>query len=119
MESLLNNLTDFDISTGLAYADNDKELYIEVLAMFHEQLSGEFSELAALLAAPDDKVARQVHTLKGSASSVGAHRIEQTAAEVDNTLKKGNSVTSEQAQALDDAIKAGAAQLAPVVATAE
>lgn len=118
MPPLLDHLTEFDITTGLEYADNDEELYIEVLAMFYDQLINEFQTLPERLSQPDEVVARQVHTLKGSAGSVGASRIEAAASDIDMALKRGDSVSAEQARALDDAIQASMAQLRSVAQSA-
>lgn len=86
----LESLQEFDIDAGLMYADGDQELYLEVLAMFHEQLVTEFANLPQQLSAPiTDETARQVHTLKGSASSVGATQIEAAAKTIDQRIKEG------------------------------
>lgn len=113
MASLLDTLTELDTATGLAYADNDEELYTEVLVMFYTQLTGEFHDLASKLTHSDDVIIRQVHTLKGSAGSVGAERVAATAATIESALKRHMAITNEQVSELECAIHAAAAQLAP------
>jgi len=57
--------------------------------MFHEQLTDEFAQLPEQLrTGSDDTLARQVHTLKGSAGSVGATRIEAVTKEIDQDFKE-------------------------------
>ena len=111
MAPQLDSLTEFDVTTGLEHADNDEELYLEVLAMFHDQLQNEFQDLPEHLGQPDDSLARKVHTLKGSASSVGANRIALAATDIDQTLKRGDAINTAQSEALRDAIQAGLRQL--------
>lgn len=112
----LDTLQEFDTNTGLAYADGDEELYREVLAMFHEQLTDTFSHLPEKLREGSDAtLARQVHTLKGSAGSVGATRIEAVAREIDQCLKAGMSPDDELMQALQVSIQAAKDDLLPAL----
>ncbi|RZU98271.1 Hpt domain-containing protein [Spiribacter vilamensis] len=82
---------DFDREAGLACVDGDETLYESVLAIFHQQLRDHFASLPDSLRGPyDEVVVRQVHSLKGSAGSVGANRIEASAAAIDRRLKSGD-----------------------------
>lgn len=70
--------------------EGDEALYDAVITVFHQQLTGEFAELpGALREASSEVVARQVHTLKGSAGSVGAKRLEAAASAIDREIKSG------------------------------
>lgn len=96
----LESLREFDIDAGLVYADGDQELYLEVLAMFHEQLTTEFAGLPQRLRTDiTTDLARQAHTLKGSASSVGATHIAAAAQVIDQQIKEGK--TSLEVELLD------------------
>lgn len=104
---------DFDKSAGLACVDGDESLYEAVLAVFHEQLTGEFAALGnALRQGADEQTTRQVHTLKGSAGSVGAKRLEAAAAAIDRQLKSGAPTPDESLVAeLEAAMRSAAASL--------
>ncbi|MGM0615458.1 MAG: Hpt domain-containing protein [Pseudomonadota bacterium] len=107
MTLTLDTLQEFDTSAGLAYADGDEELYREVLAMFHEQLTDEFAQLPEQLRKDSgDTLARQVHTLKGSAGSVGATRIEAVAREIDQGFKAGKVPDNQLVDALQASLLA-------------
>lgn len=113
MMPTFNTFQEFDTSAGLAYADDDEELYREVLAMFYEQLTDEFAQLPEQLRkGSDDALARQVHTLKGSAGSVGATRIEAVAKEIDQDLKVGKVPSDELIDALQASLQAASNELA-------
>ncbi|XGA79804.1 Hpt domain-containing protein [Halomonas sp. CH40] len=116
MTLTLDTLQEFDTSAGLAYADGDEELYREVLAMFHEQLSDEFAQLPEQLRQGcDDTLARQVHTLKGSAGSVGATRIEAVAKAIDQDFKAGKVPNDELIDTLQASVQAASNELAALV----
>ena len=113
MPLTLDTLKEFDTSAGLAYADGDEELYREVLAMFHEQLTDEFAQLPEQLRkGSNDTLARQVHTLKGSAGSVGATRIEGVAKEIDQDFKAGKVPSDGLIDALQASVQAASHELA-------
>lgn len=89
------SLADFDREAGLACMEGDESLYDAVVAVFYQQLTGEFAGLPmALRERHSEAVSRQVHTLKGSAGSVGAKRLEAAASAVDRELKSGVSEVS-------------------------
>lgn len=87
--------------------DGDEALYEAVVAVFHQQLTNEFAGLPiALREHPDAAVARQVHTLKGPAGSVGAKRLEAATSAIDRELKSGASaVTAASIDELDAALR--------------
>jgi HPt (histidine-containing phosphotransfer) domain-containing protein len=96
---------DFDREAGLACMDGDEGLYESVLAMFYRPLTEDFAELPeSLRGGLDEAAARQVHSLKGSAGSVGAKRLEASAAVIDRRLKAGDeALISGLADALQSA----------------
>ena len=113
MNLTLDTLQEFDTTAGLAYAGDDETLYREVLAMFHEQLSTEFAQLPEQLRnGSDDTLARQVHTLKGSAGSVGATRIEAVTKEIDQNFKAGRVPDDQLIDTLQASIQAANHELA-------
>ncbi|MGY4876851.1 Hpt domain-containing protein [Vreelandella aquamarina] len=96
MHPTFGTLTGFDVHTGLAYADGDEELYREVLIMFLEQLTTEFAHLPNQLRdGSNETLSRKVHTLKGSASSVGAIHIETVVRDIEQHLKHDESTLSD------------------------
>lgn len=112
MNQVLDRLEQFDITKGLQCADGDHDLYLDVLKVFHDQLNQEFSNLAKQLQhAMDDDLARQIHTLKGSAASLGASRIEAAAREADTALRAGSPPSQATLEKLDDAIRDTTAEL--------
>lgn len=89
-------LKDFDREAGLACVDGDEVLYESVLVVFLQQLKDDFARLPeALRGHRSEAVARQVHSLKGSAGSVGAKRLEASAAAIDRRLKSGEGEIDE------------------------
>lgn len=112
----LDTLQEFDTRAGLAFADGDEELYREVLAMFLEQLNDEFAQLPEQLRqSSNELLARQVHTLKGSAGSVGATRIEAVAREMTQAFKAGNVPDDSLLDALQTSMKAAHEELAALL----
>lgn len=109
----LETLQEFDVDAGLVYADGDQELYLEVLAMFHEQLTTEFADLPQRLRADiTSDVARQAHTLKGSASSVGATHLAMAAQMIDQRIKEGSTTLEvELLDRLNTSIQAALSEL--------
>ncbi|AGY92129.1 hypothetical protein SPICUR_05780 [Spiribacter curvatus] len=111
------NADDFDKEAGLACVEGDEALYEAVLTVFHQQITEEFAELpAALRDGRDAPVARQVHTLKGSAGSVGAKRLEAAASAIDRRLKADQWPLEEALiDELDAALRSAAESLRPMI----
>lgn len=84
-----DDLDGIDQSSGLRYADGNPGLYQKLLLMFAGQLNDEFSHLVSQIesGARDAVVCRQTHTLKGIARTVGALRLGNAAARVNDALK--------------------------------
>lgn len=85
----------FDTQTGLSAAANDRSLYRQVLCLFLDQLKGHYAHLIksalhktdATVAAHEDLLQRELHTLKGSAASVGAVELAESACHIETCLK--------------------------------
>lgn len=113
MNLMIDALQEFDTHTGLTHANEDEGLYCEVLGMFHAQLKEQFATLPDQLSNSSyDSVARQVHTLKGSATALGATRLAATSAEIDSLLKSGEVPDRAMIEALKIAVQATSQDLA-------
>lgn len=84
----------------------DPGLEAEVLVLF----AGQSRDLAARLAAGPSDAATLVHTLKGSARSIGAFRVADAAQELEATLRKGVDPSADLAE-LSDAVEEAAAEI--------
>lgn len=116
MNLMFNDLKEFDTDAGLSYADEDDALYCEVLTVFYEQLTKRFATLPNQLSnGPDDGVARQIHTLKGSANAVGATRLAAISTQIDSLLKAGELPDNATIENLSAAIQAAIQELAAFV----
>jgi CheY-like chemotaxis protein len=87
--------TVIDQNTGVAHFQNDKKLYLKILADFRREQSRTINEIRKLLAANTadaSKVAhRLAHTLKSTAALIGAERLRQAAFAVEMTLAGSGS----------------------------
>lgn len=77
-----------DLSHLRSMTMSDAALEREVLALFATQ-SG---EITAALAAWPDNAAALAHTLKGSARAIGAFRVADAAAGIEEALRSGDAV---------------------------
>ncbi len=106
-------LDGFDLKRGLRLADGNALFYLQTLHRFREQLQDEFSSLATRLKNHHDPAAtaRQIHTLKGIAGTVGAQSLADTAAAIDRTLRQGSPAEKSLFDALEDALARALASL--------
>ena len=97
----------FDTQAGLATAAADPDLYRQVLGVFLEQLTGRFAVLsqpdAGLDATPD--LLEGLHTLKGTAGSLGAMDIAESARHLEACLKQYGHARQEDTQRLSRALE--------------
>ena len=97
----------FDTQAGLAAAAADPDLYRQVLGVFHEQLTSRF----AALSQPDSgldaipTLMEDLHTLKGTAGSLGAIDIAESARHLEVCLKQYGHVRKEDIQRLSRALE--------------
>ena len=82
---------------------DDRALEREVLALFDRQMS---IMMARIGTSSPDVAAAAAHTLKGSASGIGAWQVASAAAAVETAAKDGdNSVWQARVAGLDDAVR--------------
>lgn len=80
----------FDSAAGLKIVGGKADRYTKLLRKFVDRQSGTVGEIRAALDAGDDATAeRAAHSLKGSASALGAHRLAECAGEVETAIKSG------------------------------
>ncbi|WP_030073424.1 PAS domain-containing hybrid sensor histidine kinase/response regulator [Halomonas alkaliantarctica] len=84
-----------DVQVGLDSAAADLSLYRQVLGLFFDQLSERYAHLptrllqaAGLEITAYEEIQRDIHTLKGSAASVGAVELADCACHVETCLKQ-------------------------------
>ena len=96
----------FDTQAGLEAAAADPDLYCQVLGLFLEQLESRFSAFgqpsSGMIATPT--LLEELHTLKGTASSLGAEEIAESARHLEACLKQYGHARQEDIQRLGDAL---------------
>lgn len=92
----------FDVSSGLAALNGKTGKYLNLLRRFTVGHANDAEQLQALLAKNDIESARHIlHTLKGTAATIGAMRLAEAAREIYEMLRANDSDT-----ALDGALTA-------------
>jgi two-component system sensor histidine kinase/response regulator len=77
----------FDFEMALSRFNNDPKVLERFLRLFRERNAGTVADVGAALAVPDWKAAqRLVHTLKGSAGTIGLTHLQLAAARLEKTL---------------------------------
>ena len=95
------NAAQFDISSALERLGGNASVLMRVLQIFARDLPRQPQELATLLArAQGDEARRLLHTLKGTAATVGAHRLAAVAAEAEQRLSRGLVPAGDEAEAM-------------------
>ncbi len=110
---LPTSLEGFDLQRGLRLADGNAYFYLQTLHRFREQLQTEFFSLTPNLKnlhAPQ-ATARQAHTLKGIASTVGAQPLTDAATAIDRAFKQGAPIGDSLCAALEQALTSALTQL--------
>lgn len=83
----------FDSAAGLKIVGGKADRYAKLLKKFADRQSGIVSEIRAALDAGDNATAeRAAHSLKGSASTLGANALAERAAEAETAIKSGQDV---------------------------
>jgi diguanylate cyclase (GGDEF)-like protein len=110
---LPTRLDGFDLELGRRYADGDDAFYHELLLRFRDQLATDLRDIVERLEAGEDSstAVRMVHTLKGTAGTVGAVRLELIATTLDRVLREGVGVSAEMLHALREALEQAQSQL--------
>ena len=89
--TLPEGLQGMDVAAGLKRLGNNHKAYARLLERFVTNQQDFAAELQAAVAAGDQELeARMVHTLKGVAGNIGAERIQQLAAELEQQVRQGN-----------------------------
>ena len=107
------SLDGFDLQRGLHLADGNTLFYLQSLHRFRKQLQDEFSSLPAHLEHLHNPAAtaRQIHTLKGLAATVGAQSLADAATAIDRTLKQGSPAGKSLFGELEEALAHALASL--------
>ena len=95
----------FDSAAGLKIMGGKADRYAKLLQKFADRQSGTVSEIRAALDAGDSATAeRAAHSLKGSASTLGANALAESAAEVETAIMSGRGV-EEALETLSDSLR--------------
>ncbi len=97
-QGLPERLEGIDMDAGLATCMGNRDLYLRLLRKFHSSQS-RFAEDFRVARSSDDPTAaaRQAHTLRGTAGNVGAKKVAQAAAALEQACLSGEA--SERVQA--------------------
>jgi len=100
-----------DVKAGMATTMDNVKLYTRQLVKFRES-QGDFADIFRQASVDSDTSApaRAAHTLKGTAGNIGAHGVQQAAAELEQACKEGAA-----ADRIADALRKTLAALAPVL----
>jgi len=83
----------FDSAAGLKIVGGKADRYAKLLQKFADRQSGTVEEIRTALDAGDSATAeRAAHSLKGSASTLGANALAERAAEAETAIKSGQGV---------------------------
>lgn len=109
LESDLSDMTlaGIDIDKGLATIQGNQQLYKRVLLKFYEGNQSFVSQLQQALGSPDwdqaqSSIKLMAHTMKGVAGNIGAVALQQSAAELEQSLNQPQ--TKEQVLALTQSL---------------
>jgi len=95
----------FDSAAGLKIMGGKADRYAKLLQKFADRQSGTVGEIRAALDAGDSATAeRAAHSLKGSASTLGANALAESAAEVETAIMSGCGVV-EALETLSDSLR--------------
>jgi two-component system sensor histidine kinase/response regulator len=79
----------FDVQAGFRRASHNEDLYRRLIASFGRELAGSARRLRDGFAAGDTAaLLQQLHTLKGTAATVGAVTLAKSAADLEKTLRQ-------------------------------
>jgi two-component system sensor histidine kinase/response regulator len=95
----------FDSAAGLKIVGGKTDRYAKLLQKFADRESSTVSEIRAALDSGDGATAeRAAHSLKGSASTLGANALAESAAEVETAIRSGHGV-EEALETLSDSLR--------------
>ncbi|MFO8155987.1 MAG: response regulator, partial [Thiohalospira sp.] len=97
-------LPGFDIARGRRHLGGDDALYARLLRGFRDKLTSDYAPLLDHLRAGRDEEARRIaHTLKGAAGTLAVTTLQELAETIDHHLNRGQPVTEEITDALEQA----------------
>ncbi|MDP3702347.1 MAG: PAS-domain containing protein [Hylemonella sp.] len=103
----LVNTAEFDITSALERLGGNAPVLARILQTFGRDLPRQPQELAAMLAQGQGADSRRLlHTLKGTAATVGAHRLAAIAAEAEHRLREGSVPAGEEARLMLERLSA-------------
>ena len=107
------SLEGFDLEKGLESSDRDAAFYLDLLHRFRNQLSiPPFSTLMEDIDRDaEDTARRTVHTIKGTAATLGAIHLAETSAAIEHALINGLKITEEMRGEWSRAMKSACEQL--------
>jgi two-component system, sensor histidine kinase and response regulator len=95
----------FDSAAGLKIVGGKADRYAKILHKFADRESSTVNDIRAALDAGDSATAeRAAHSLKGSASTLGANGLADAAAEVETAIRCGHGV-EEALETLSDSLR--------------
>ncbi len=98
IEAALAGLQGVDTSYGLKVMNGDVIRYARLLLLFAERSEGEVVTLqSSMQAGRSEEVARRLHSLQGSAGSVGAIELARAVAAFEAAMAGGLSIEEQQA----------------------
>ncbi len=103
----LVNTAEFDITSALERLGGNAPVLGRILQTFGRDLPSQPQALAVMLAEGQGTESRRLlHTLKGTAATVGAHRLAAIAAEAEHRLREGSVPAGEEARLMLERIGA-------------
>ena len=92
-EPIAEKLAHIDTAAGLERVANDTDTYLRVLEKFADNQADAIAVASRALEEGDPETAlRTLHTLKGSAGTIGATRLYELAADAEKRLREGTSL---------------------------
>lgn len=87
--SQFSDVRNFDASSGLYHANNNKTLYLKILQGFVADYGGNGFELRKLIESSKyEEATRITHTIKGLCGTIGSKHVQGLGAAVENTLSQ-------------------------------
>jgi signal transduction histidine kinase/DNA-binding response OmpR family regulator len=97
-------LPDIDLTLGLKHCDGDEDLYLTLLLSFYRKYQEAVREIRdGLQNGQKDRIEILVHSIKGLAGTIGATRLQKTAAELEEAIYQNASDLNERVTAFYEA----------------
>jgi PAS domain S-box-containing protein len=103
----LSRFTEIDAELGLRYMGGKRSLFVRLLGRFRQGEADAVASLQRSMAAAEwEDAQRRVHTLKGLAASMGAHKVQVAAEALETALGHGADADRAELDRLLDALDA-------------